>query len=52
MKDKTHIHYGKGQTETTIELAKGKHTLTMQFANGAHLSYGKALSTTITVEVE
>ena len=50
--DDTHIHYGKGQTETEIELAPGKHTLTMQFANGAHISYGEQLSTTITVTVE
>ncbi len=50
--DKTHIHFGKGQTETELTLATGKHTLTLQFADGAHRSYGKALSATITVEVE
>ena len=50
-KDATHIHFGKGQTETELELAPGKHTLTLQFANGAHLSYGKNMATTITVEV-
>lgn len=46
-----HIHFGKGQTEAEVKLAPGKHTLTMQFADGAHLSYGPALSKTITVEV-
>ena len=49
--DPKHIHYGKGQTETTVELTPGEHTLTMQFANGAHLSYGEAMSTTIKVTV-
>lgn len=49
--DPQHIHYGKGQTETTVELQPGEHTLTMQFANGAHLSYGEPLSATIKVTV-
>ena len=49
--DATHIHFGKGQTETEVELSPGKHTLTLQFANGAHLSYGPDMSQTITVEV-
>lgn len=49
--DDTHIHFGKGQTETRLPLAPGKHTLTLQFADGAHLSYGPELSSTITVEV-
>lgn len=47
----THIHYGKGQTEDTIELSPGEHTLTLQFANGLHQSYGEAWSKTITVNV-
>ncbi|MBC7426683.1 MAG: DUF4399 domain-containing protein [Bacteroidia bacterium] len=46
------IHYGKGQLEDTINLTPGKHTLTMQFANGSHVSYGEAMSKTITVEVK
>ncbi|MEL6179588.1 MAG: DUF4399 domain-containing protein [Myxococcota bacterium] len=50
--DETHIHFGKGQTETEIKLEPGKHTLTMQFADGSHLSYGPDMSATITVEVE
>ena len=48
--DEKHIHFGKGQTKTKITLTPGKHTLTMQFADGAHRSFGKALSSTITVE--
>jgi hypothetical protein len=48
----TQIHFGKGQTETEINLAPGKHKLTLQFANGAHASYGPALSSTIEIEVK
>jgi hypothetical protein len=50
--NETHIHYGKGQTEATIELSPGKHTLTLQFANGIHQSYGEAWSKTIMVNVK
>lgn len=50
--DKTHLHFGKGQTETEIELPKGKHKLTLQFADGAHRSYGPAMSETIEVNVQ
>lgn len=49
--DKTHLHFGKGQTETELELPPGKHKLTLQFADGAHRSYGPAMSNTIEVEV-
>jgi len=50
--DATHIHFGKGQTETTLELAPGSHTITLQFADGIHTSYGETWSKTITVNVE
>ena len=50
--DATHIHYGKGQTSDTLELAPGPHTLTLQFANGVHASYGEDWSKTISVTVE
>lgn len=49
--DKQHIHYGKGQTSATVELAPGKHTLRLQFADGAHLSYGPEMSSEITVNI-
>ncbi|MBI5856646.1 MAG: DUF4399 domain-containing protein [Sphingobacteriales bacterium] len=51
-KDSTHLHFGKGQTETELTLAPGKHKLTMQFADGLHRSYGGKLSATITVNVK
>ena len=50
--DSQHIHFGKGQTSTELELSSGEHTLQLQFANGAHLSYGPQLSSTITIIVE
>ena len=51
-KDATHIHFGKGQTETTVKLKPGKHTLTLQFADGHHQSYGKIMSRTISITVQ
>ena len=50
--DSANIHFGKGQTETELELPVGKHMLTIQFADGYHQSYGLQLSSTITVVVE
>ncbi len=48
--DDKHLHFGKGQLETTLALNPGKHTLTMQFADGAHRSFGAPLSATINIE--
>lgn len=50
--DATHIHFGKGQTETELTLTPGKYTLTLQFADYAHRSFGGKWSKTITVNVE
>lgn len=49
--DSTHIHFGKGQTETELSLATGKHVIALQFANGFHQSYGEKMSTAIEIEV-
>ena len=51
-KDSTHLHFGKGQTETEVKLSPGKHKLTLQFADGLHRSYGSKLSNTIMVNVK
>ena len=51
IRDRTHIHFGGGQTEADVELTPGEHTLTLQFANGMHQSYGADWSKTITVTV-
>lgn len=50
--DETHIHFGKGQTETEVKLAPGTYKLSMQFANGLHQSYGPGMSKDITVTVK
>lgn len=50
--DATHIHFGKGQVETSVPLSPGKHKLTLQFADGAHRSYGEKMSETIEVQVK
>ena len=50
--DATHIHFGKGQTETELTLTPGDHTLTLQLADGAHRSYGPELASTIKVHVK
>jgi len=52
VKDATHIHFGKGQTETYISLKPGAHTLSLQFADGHHVSYGKDWCKTIHVTVQ
>jgi hypothetical protein len=50
--DATHLHFGKGQTETKLSLKPGPHTLTLQFADGAHQSYGETMSQTIHITVK
>ncbi|MEZ4871443.1 MAG: DUF4399 domain-containing protein [Bdellovibrionales bacterium] len=48
----TYIHFGGGQTETTVDLSKGEHTLMLQFADGAHRSYGEKMRASIKVIVK
>jgi hypothetical protein len=50
--DATHLHFGFGQTETTVTLPPGNYTLTAQFAGGDHKSYGPLMSKTINVTVK
>ncbi|HWR32023.1 MAG TPA: DUF4399 domain-containing protein [Chitinophagaceae bacterium] len=51
-KDASHMHFGRGETETGLKLSEGTHKLTLQFADGLHRSYGGRLSATITVNVK
>jgi Domain of unknown function (DUF4399) len=37
------LHFGKGQTETTLTLAPGKHTLQLVFADYLHTSFDPPL---------
>lgn len=51
--DANHVHFGKAQTETTIELTPGTHTLQLEFANGQHVPFNPPLaSDKITVTVK
>jgi hypothetical protein len=46
------LHFGKGQTETTLNLGKGRHTLQLLFADYAHRSFDPPLhSARITITV-
>lgn len=50
--DDHHKHFGKGQTETIVELSPGTHTLQLLFANFAHIPHEPAMSSQkITVHV-
>jgi len=47
------VHFGKGQTETTLTLAPGKHTLELLFADYLHNSFDPPLhSKKITITVK
>ncbi len=49
---KNYIHFGKGQTETTIELSPGKHTLQLLVGNFAHIPHADPIySKKIEIEV-
>tara|TARA_B100000609_G_C17001846_1_gene324069 strand:- start:194 stop:595 length:402 start_codon:yes stop_codon:yes gene_type:complete len=48
----TTLHYGQGQTDTSIELDPGTYILSLQFADGVHASYGEKMSATIKINVE
>jgi pyruvate/2-oxoglutarate dehydrogenase complex dihydrolipoamide acyltransferase (E2) component len=47
------IHFGKGQTETSLTLPPGKHTLELLFADSTHHSFDPPLhSKKITITVQ
>ena len=50
-KDAQHIHYGTGDSETTLDLPPGEHTLILQFAKGDHVPYSPQISEEIHVRV-
>lgn len=50
--DANHIHFGKAQTEATIELPPGKHTLQLVLGDGYHVPHDPALiSTPVTITI-
>lgn len=51
--DANHIHFGGGQTETTLELAPGKHTLQLLLGNAMHIPHKPVIkSEKITITVK
>ena len=51
--DKTHLHFGAGQTEALIELAPGKHTLQLVLGDAKHYPFNPpVVSKKITVTVK
>lgn len=52
-KDETHVHFGNGQTETTVKLTPGTHTLQLELADENHIPFDPAVvSKKITVHVK
>src|SRR3546814_18128161 len=41
--DAQHVHFGKGQTETTITLSPGKHTLQLLLGDQNHIPHVPAV---------
>jgi hypothetical protein len=53
VQDEQHMHFGKGQTETTVTLPPGKHTLQLVLANWTHIPFNPPVqSEVITVNVK
>lgn len=52
-KDANHKHFGKGQLETTLNLAPGKHTLQLLVGDKAHVPHSPpVMSEKITITVK
>ena len=51
--DEQHVHFGGGQTETTIELPPGTHTLQLVLADWSHIPHDPpVMSERITITVK
>ena len=51
--DKSHLHFGAGQTEAHIELPPGKHTLQLVLGDGKHYPFDPlVVSKKITVKIK
>jgi len=51
--DEHHLHFGKGQTETTVTLPPGKHTLQLVLGDWSHVPFNPSVqSAVITVVVK
>lgn len=51
--DANHVHFGKGQTEASVELKPGKHTLQLVLGDHNHVPHDPpVVSEVITIEVK
>ncbi|WP_264211320.1 DUF4399 domain-containing protein [Leisingera thetidis] len=51
--DAHHVHFGGGQTETTIELPPGRHSLQLVLGDASHVPHeSPVVSEVITIHVE
>ena len=51
--DEKHLHFGKGQTETVLELPPGRHTLQLVLGDHRHVPHDPpVVSARITITVE
>ncbi len=51
--DKSHLHYGAGQTEARLELPPGKHTLQLVLGDAAHYPFSPpVISDKITITIK
>lgn len=51
--DEHHIHFGKGQTQTTLTLSPGKHTLQLLLGDANHIPHSPpVMSEKITITVK
>lgn len=51
--DEHHVHFGGGQTETTLELSPGRHTLQLVLGDASHVPHDSpVVSEVITINVE
>jgi hypothetical protein len=52
-KDDNHLHFGGGQTETTLKLKPGTHTLQLELGDENHVPFDPPLvSKRITIHVK
>ncbi len=45
--DATHVHFGKGQTEATVELKPGKHTLQLVLGDKNHVPHNPPVTSEV-----
>jgi hypothetical protein len=51
--DATHVHFGGGQTEATVQLPPGRHTLQLLLGDWTHIPHNKpVMSDRITITVK